>query len=51
MIGEYMKFLEDLEQEFRDRGEYDKAAKLNKTAWFLWETWDELLKTATRVRT
>ena len=44
MIGEYTKFLDDLEQYFRDLGEYDKAAKINETMWFLWETWDQLVK-------
>lgn len=46
MIGQHLKFLEELEQYLRDLGEYGRAAKLNEASWFLWETWDELLRLA-----
>ena len=49
MIGEYLKRLERIEKEYRDKGEYDKADEVNEIECFLWETWYELLRlTVTR---
>lgn len=44
MIGDHIKNLDEIEKYLRDAGETAMAENVVTAKWFLWDTWDELLK-------